>query len=218
MKSIVFWFDFVSPYAYLAFEGLPRALEGLSHSVEYRPVLFAGLLKAHGQKGPAEIAGKRDWTYRQIAWMAHTHGIRLDLPAVHPFNPLPLLRLALAAGDGTGAGEGACNRWVAETIFRHVWQGGRDPTDPARLAKLREQIAPRRDPESEAVKAELKAQTERALAQGLFGVPTMQAMGRDLWGFDALPMLRAALQSDPWFDGPAWDAAARLPVGASRKP
>src|SRR3990167_4775339 len=98
MKYITFYFDFVSPYAYLAFERLPEALMGHSYSMRYQPVLFAGLLKHHGQLGPAEIAPKRDWTYRQVLWQAHQHGVDLQLPAAHPFNPLALLRLAVALG------------------------------------------------------------------------------------------------------------------------
>ena len=70
MTPITFHFDVVSPFAYLAFEHLPEALEGVSHVVEYRPVLFAGLLKAHGHKGPAEIPPKREWTFRQVDWLA----------------------------------------------------------------------------------------------------------------------------------------------------
>ena len=108
MKRITFYLDFISPYAYLAFEQLPQALQGLSYAVDYQPVLFAGLLKHHGQLGPAEMPGKRDWTYRQVLWLAHRHGIPLQLPAAHPFNPLPLLRLALACGEG-----GRINRYVA---------------------------------------------------------------------------------------------------------
>ena len=60
MKHIDCYLDFISPYAYLAFERLPRALEGLSYQVSYWPILFAGLLQHHGQLGPAEIAPKRD--------------------------------------------------------------------------------------------------------------------------------------------------------------
>ena len=96
MKHITFYLDFISPYAYLAFEKLPQALEGLSYSVDYKPVLLAGLLKHHGQLGPAEIAGKREWTFRQVQWLAKAHGIALTIPQAHPFNPLALLRLALA--------------------------------------------------------------------------------------------------------------------------
>ena len=72
---------------------LPEVLKGLSHAVEYRPVLFAGMLAHHGQKGPAEIEAKRAWTFRHVHWLAHSHGIPMDTPARHPFNPLPLLRL-----------------------------------------------------------------------------------------------------------------------------
>jgi 2-hydroxychromene-2-carboxylate isomerase len=216
MKNIVFYLDFISPYSYLAFEQLPRALEGISVSVEYRPVLFAGLLHAHGQRGPAEIAPKRDWTYRQVAWLAHSQGIALQLPTAHPFNPLPLLRLALACASGEGVNTHP-NRYVCETLYRHVWAGGGDAVDPVRLAALTERLGPVRDPAGDAVKQQLRSNTEEALAQGVFGVPTCVAQGKHFWGFDALPMLRAALLADPWFDGPAWEAASRLPAGQQRK-
>lgn len=212
MKHITFYLDFISPYAYLAFEELPRALEGLSYAVEYRPVLFAAFLKKHGQLGPAEIAPKRDWTYRQVLWNAHAHGIPMDLPAAHPFNPLGLLRLAVACGS-----DGHINRYVAETVFRHAWRGGADAADPARLEALRAQLQPARDPASEEVKAELKANTDAAIARGLFGVPTFEVGGKLFWGFDALPMLREYLQGGAWFDSDAWEQAARLPAGLTRR-
>ncbi|WP_137895313.1 2-hydroxychromene-2-carboxylate isomerase [Ramlibacter sp. 2FC] len=210
MKQLDFYLDFISPYAYLAFEKLPEALEGISHSLRYRPLLLAGLLRHHGQLGPAEIAGKRAWTYRQVQWLAHSQGVDMQLPASHPFNPLGLLRLALACDA-----QGEPNRYVCETIFRHVWRGGAEAADPLRLAQLTRELAPARDPQSEAVKAELKARTEQALALGLFGVPTIAVDGHLFWGLDALPMLRAYLLGDPWFQGPAWDAAVSLPSSTS---
>ena len=211
MKQITFWFDFISPYAYLAFEQLPRALQGLSHGVAYKPVLFAGLLKQHGQLGPAEIAPKRDWTYRQVLWLAHSQGLPMELPAAHPFNPLALLRLALACGA-----DGRANRYVCETLFRHAWRGGLDAGDTVRLDALRRAMNPARDPAGEDVKAELRRNTQEALALGLFGVPAFEVEGKLFWGFDALPMLRACLEGDSWFDSGAWEAAQRLPTGVSR--
>lgn len=212
MKRIVFWFDVISPFTYLAFEHLPQALEGCSYEVQYRPVLFAGLLGHWGQKGPAEIAPKRAWTFRHIAWLSHTLSIPIDTPATHPFNPLPLLRLSLACCD---AGD-TPNRHVVETLMRHVWRGGADATDAARVRALTETLAPRRDPASDEVKNELRAHTNDAVARGVFGVPTFDLDGRLFWGIDALPMLRAALQGDAWFDGPQWDAAAIAPPGVTR--
>jgi len=211
MKQVTFHLDFISPYAYLAFEQLPRALQGLSYGVDYRPVLFAGLLKHHGQLGPAEIAPKRDWTYRQVLWLAHAHGIPMQMPAAHPFNPLALLRLALACGE-----DGLANRYVCETLFRHVWRGGEDAADPQRLAALKTLLNPARDPASDAVKAELKANTDAAIARGLFGVPTYTVDDKLFWGLDALAMLRAYLEGDPWFAQGDWEAAARRP-GAQRR-
>ena len=211
MKHITFHFDFISPYAYLAFEKLPQALQGLSYEVTYRPVLFAAFLKHHGQLGPAEIAPKRDWTYRQVLWTAHAHGIPMQMPARHPFNPLALLRLALACGS-----DGTVNRYVAETLFRHVWRGGAEADDAQRLEEVRNLLQPKRDPTSDAVKAELKANTDAAIARGLFGVPTCEVDGRLFWGFDGLAMLRAYLDGDGWFASGAWEQAASLPTGKTR--
>jgi 2-hydroxychromene-2-carboxylate isomerase len=171
MKHITCYLDFISPYAYLAFEHLPTALAGTSYAMTYKPVLFAGLLKHHGQLGPAEIAPKRDWTYRQVLWLAQRHGIDLTLPKSHPFNPLGLLRLAVASDE-----QGLPNRYVTETIFRHVWCGGEEASDAARLAQLTAQLAPDRAPDSDAVKAQLKHHTEEAIAKGLFGVPLLRWM------------------------------------------
>ncbi len=210
MKHITFYLDFISPYAWLAFEKLPEALKGISHSVRYKPLLFAGLLKHHGQLGPAEIAGKRDWTYRQVLWLAQQQGVPLQLPASHPFNPLPLLRLAVACDA-----HGTPNRYVCETLFRHVWVGGAEAADPQRLAALAQQLAPARDANGAEAKAQLKAHSDEAIAQGVFGVPTLAVDGKLFWGADALPMLRAYLLGDAWFDGPEWDAAGQRP-GLSR--
>lgn len=206
MKRIAFYLDFISPYAYLAFEHLPQALEGLSYEVEYRPILFAALLKHHGQLGPAEIPGKREWTYRQVLWQAHVHGIPMQMPAAHPFNPLGLLRLAIACGP---------NRHVCETLFRHVWRGGADAADAARLQSVQQQLSPVRDPASDEVKAALKQASDSAIAAGLFGVPTFAVDDKLFWGFDALPMLRAYLLGDEWF-GSAWQDAVRATAAPTK--
>jgi 2-hydroxychromene-2-carboxylate isomerase len=211
MKTIAFYFDFISPYAWLGFDALPQALQGISHRVVNKPILFAALLKHHGQLGPAEIPAKRDWTYRQVLWQAKQQGTPLQLPAMHPFNPLGLLRLATASDA-----DGQPSRFVCEQVFRHVWCSGQDAADPQRLAQLAAQLKPVRDPSDADVKQSLQAQTESAIAQGIFGVPTWVVDGRHFWGQDALPVLRAYLQGDPWFDGPDWQAPSLCGVGVRR--
>ncbi|MBC7380200.1 MAG: 2-hydroxychromene-2-carboxylate isomerase [Burkholderiaceae bacterium] len=209
---MTFYLDFISPYAYLAFEKLPQALEGLSYHVVYKPVLFGGILKHHGQLGPAEIAPKRDWTYRQVLWLAHTHGIELQMPSAHPFNPLALLRLAVACDA-----RGSPNRYVCETLFRHVWRGGADAADATRLQALSAELPPHDDVASDEVKNRLKNNTQDAIAQGVFGVPMFEVDGKLFWGMDALPMLRAWLENDAWFSGSDWDSVNRIGVGISRQ-
>jgi len=212
MKIITFYLDFISPYAWLAFDALPQALEGISHRVVYKPVVFGAMLKHHGQLGPAEIPAKRDWTYRQVQWQARAQGTPLQLPASHPFNSLALLRLATACdADGTP------NRFACEKIFRHVWCTGQDAADAGRLAALSADLKPTGDVASDTVKQQLKAHTDEALALNLFGVPSLVVDGQVFWGNDALPMLRAYLQGDPWFQSPDWTGVAQLPVGVQRK-
>ena len=205
MKTITFYLDFVSPYAWLAFERLPQELEGLSYNVEYRPVLLGALLQQHGNPGPAGIAPKREWTYRHVMWLGHALGVPLQTPVHHPFNSLGLLRQALACSS-----DGCINRFVTETLLRHVWIGGHDALDTARLAQLAQELAPQLQPatDSEHVKALLRANTDTAAARGVFGVPAFVVDDQLFWGLDSLPMLRAYLQGDSWFSTSACAAAS----------
>ena len=216
MKHITFYLDFISPYAWLAFERLPDVLAGLNYSVVYRPVLLGALLQQHGNPGPAGIAPKRNWTYRHVTWLGHAQGTPLQMPVRHPFNPLPLLRQSLACSD-----DGGINRFVAGTVLRHVWQGGHDALDAERLtalaAELAEQQRPGQDASSDLPKVLLRTNTEAAQAAGVFGVPAFEVDGRLFWGLDGLPMLRAYLDGDVWFEGPDWDAVSQVVSGLPPK-
>ena len=213
MTPIDFWFDPISPYSYLAFERLPEALVGLSYAVAYRPIVFGALLKARAHKGPAEIEPKRAWTFRQVHWLGHRAGIPIATPARHPFNPLALSRLLWAtAADGATP-----SRWACETVLRHVWRSeGADAEAPARIATLRATLVPRRDPASDDVKRQLRRATDDALAQGVFGVPTIGVGDKRFWGFDALEMVAALLKHDPWFDAPHWEREGAPRAGVQR--
>ncbi len=209
MASIDWYFDFVSPFAYLQSERLAEL--GPRVDLRFRPVLFAGLLDAHGQKGPAEIARKRVFTYRFVVWQAKRLDIPFKIPPEHPFNPLPLLRLAIACD---------CTPDAVHRIFRFVWRDGRLPDLPIEWAELVHDLglpdAQRRiaDPD---VKAALRRNTDEAIARGVYGVPTL-AIGDELfWGADATPMAAEFLAAGSRWTDPQMDRIATLPVGASRR-
>ena len=180
--------------------------------IRYRPVLFAGLLKAHGHKGPAEIASKRIFTYRFVAWQASRLGIPMKFPAVHPFNPLPLLRLAIVAD---------CEPDAVRRIFRFVWRDGRLGDLPIEWAELIAELgihdASARVDAPE-VKDALRRSTDEALARGVFGVPTL-AIGDELfWGADATAMAMDYVAQGCRYADPEMARIASLPIGAERDP
>ncbi|MEO6363539.1 MAG: 2-hydroxychromene-2-carboxylate isomerase [Caldimonas sp.] len=212
MKHIDFWFDPVSPYAWLAFERLPEALAGLSYSVAYRPIVFAALLRHWGHKGPAEIEPKRAWTFRHVHWLAYRHGIALDTPARHPFNPIALSRLAWACAPPGRTP----SRYVCEKVLRHVWIGGEEAEAVDRLQALTASLAPATDPGSDGVKLRLRSASDEAVVKGLFGVPTLGIGDKLFWGLDALEMVAGCIAEDAWFDAAHWQREGQPRPGVSR--
>ena len=202
------YFDFVSPFAYLQSEQLAALAPRIS--VRYKPVLFAGILGAHGQLGPAEIPAKRAFTYRFVLWQAKQLGIPLKLPHEHPFNPLPLLRLAIACD---------CQATAIHRIFRFVWRDGRLPDLPIEWAELTQELdladADARIAEPE-VKDTLRRYTDEAIALGVFGVPTLALRGELFWGADATQMAADFAAAGCRWTDPEFARAAVLPIGAAR--
>lgn len=203
---MVWYFDVISPFAALA---IPE-MEALcaQHEVVFRPVLFAGLLKAFGHLGPAEIPAKRTQTYRIVQWIADEHGIPFRAPPAHPFNPLALLRL-LCARELTVAD--------AAVAFQLVWGEGRDPESPETAAMLAAALGVPLDAGSDpAVKDLLRTNTEAAVAAGVYGVPTL-AIGDELfWGLDAMPMALAYLADPGLFASGEMARVSNLPMAAQR--
>jgi len=208
MTRAQWYFDFISPYAYLQLLRLPQMREACD--LELRPLLLAALLNHWGQLGPAEIAPKRVFTYTQVRWLARREGIALKIPEAHPFNPLKLLRLAIHLGASYG---------VVRRLFDFVWRDGCIPENGAAWSALTTELGVA-DAEAiiarDEVKRALRANTESAIAAGVFGVPTIAVDGHLFWGNDATDMALDYLNNPASF---AADAAliARLPVAAQRR-
>ena len=181
------YFDFISPFAYLQWRRLRR--DHPEVALNPKPLLFAAILNHVGQLGPAEIPQKRRHTYRIVLWQARAAGIPLHFPPAHPFNPLPALRLCLAAPDRMQA---------IDAIFAHIWEHGRLADSVEALADVAASLGID-DPAAIArdeVKRELLANGEEAMALGVFGVPTLRVRDELFWGNDATE-LALAFARDP---------------------
>jgi len=205
---IAWYFDFVSPFAWLQWQQV-RELAG-RREVALRPILFGALLKEMNHRGPAEIPRKREFTYRYAQWRARQAGVPMRFPPTHPFNPLPALRLAIAAGstvDTVGA------------IFEWIWAHGRAADTAETLAPLAASLGiddVRVALAAPDVKAALQANFEEAMRQQLFGVPTL-AIGEELfWGADAHDFAMDYLADPAQFGHGEMARLGQLPVGISR--
>ena len=188
MNDIRWYFDPISPFAFLQWPQVAALAQ--QRAVSLRPILFAALLDHHGQKGPAEIPAKRRFTYRYVQWRAAQLGRALRFPPAHPFNPLPALRLIIAAGSSAQA---------TQAVLDWVWAEGRAADSLAAIQPLAAALGID-DPASAlaepAVKQALRENGEEAQRLGVFGVPTLSIDGELFWGEDATAMAQEWL-ADP---------------------
>ncbi len=210
MTRIDWYFDFISPYAYLASEHLHR-IKGDVEIIPH-PVLFAGILKQWDTRGPAEIGSMRKFTYRQIAWLAQHNNIPLKFPPVHPFNPLKLLRLYIGLGGGIER---------AKQLFRFVWAEGGTVEDPIAWQRLLGQLGVTAEEAEQLVsqpevKRQLIDSTNAGLELGLFGVPAFVVDGEIFWGFDSIEFLNEYLGDRGLFETSAMEEADGVGEGVRR--
>jgi 2-hydroxychromene-2-carboxylate isomerase len=198
-RALRFYFDYISPNAYLAWTQLPALEERHGVRVVPVPVLFAGLLEAYGQLGPAEVPPKVLWMTRNNLRKAAILGVPLEPPAFHPFNPLLALRVSSVAMD-----DGAKRRLVS-ALFEAVWVRGLHVAEAAVVERVVREAgldaaalcAAASTPECKAL---LRAQTDAAIARGVFGVPTMEVGDELFWGYDDIPYLRRHLAGNDTLD------------------
>lgn len=198
MRTLRFHFDFISPYAYLAWTQIHALAERRGSIVEPEPVLFAGLLNHHGQKGPAEIPAKRAYVFKDTLRRALTLGVPIGVPPSHPFNPLIALRAVCVAPR-------ASKLALVDGLFAATW--GDAPLKGIDRAEVVAQVASEAGLDGEALVARaasqeakdaLRAATEEAIAAGVFGVPTVRVGEELFWGLDSFDLLEQHLEGkDP---------------------
>ena len=202
------YFDVISPFAYLQSLRLGEVTDRVELSL--KPVLFAGLLNAHGQKGPAEIASKKLFTYRMVTHLAQARGVPFTFPDAHPFNPIRALRLCIALGS---------NPDVVAKIFHAIWGEGHLPDNDTGWQAIQSAVGINNGDELIAdpvIKKELIANGEQALAENVFGVPTFTAEGKVFWGDDAMEFFSAWLDDPDILNSPEMAKLNALPSSATR--
>ncbi len=189
---VTFYFDPISPYAWLASKALGR-IDDIGGEIAFQPVLFAGLLNANGTKGPAEVEAKRRYIFRDVLREATRAGLPFQAPPGHPFNPLQALRMCLAVREADA------RRRFSLKVMAAAWEQGLDISDVAIL----KQVAADCELDGDAiafqarqagVKVQLAADTEQAIAEGVFGVPTFKVGSELFWGADRVHSLMRYLQ------------------------
>jgi len=211
MKQPADWyFDLISPFSYFQLHRLEPFRQRLE--IAPKPILLGAVLKHWGQLGPAELPPKRIATYRMCQWTADRRGLPFTMPQRHPFNPLAALRLLTTLGPDWGQ---------VERAFDFVFRQGRVPDNEGELAAFAEQVAPGADAAAlstdDAGKERLRANTDEAIARGIFGVPSLAFGGELFWGDDATEMALAFLDDPGLFSRGAMERIASLPEGVQRR-
>ncbi len=194
-RRLAFYFDYISHNAYLAWSELGELAETYELTVDPIPVLFAGLLDAHGQLGPAEIPAKARWMVRDVLRKSARYGVTLAPPASHPFNPLPTLRVTSLPLLDERRSE------VVSALFEATWARSLDVGEPDVVAGVLDELgldgrALMSAASSVDARHRLRSQTDSAVKAGVFGVPTLMIEGELFWGFDDLAHLELYLRGE----------------------
>lgn len=209
MNTVDWYFDFVSPFAWLQWERLHR--DHPQVPLKPVPVVLGAILSHWGTMGPAELPDKRRFTYRMVLWQARQLGIPTRFPPAHPFNSLAAQRLAIAAANTAEA---------ITAIYRHIWRDGLSGDTAESLAPVAVAIGID-DVESAvadaAVKTQLRDNTAQAIARGVFGAPTLIVGDELFWGLDATDMAVAAWHEPGLLSREGFNEADELPIGVQRQ-
>ncbi len=191
-EQVEFFFDFSSPFAYLASTQIERVAASAAASVAFRPFLLGALFKNIGTANVPMLEyspAKQAWIGKDIARHAERYGIGFRFPSTFPIRSVLPLRAAIAAGDQLPA--------VMHTLFKAAWVDDRDIAEPGSLAKILEDgghdaglVERASDP---SVKAKLREHTDRAQAIEACGAPTFLVGQHVFWGQDRLELVRRAL-------------------------
>ena len=185
IKPFEFYFDFISPYSFLAHKQIKKIEANENVKIKYNPILLGGLHNLHGIKAPAFIPAKAKHMIRDCKLIAEKNEIRFKFNYYFPIRTLNLMRGVLVAEEDN------IKSYYIDSIFNTIWQDGLNMNDEIIIEKVLKNLNV--NPKtfflrstSSLVKESLRKKTSEAYEKGIFGAPTFIANNKIFWGQDRI--------------------------------
>ena len=196
---IDFYFEFASPYGYLASTQIDAIAARHDRAVAWHPIMLGAAFKETGARPLMQTPLKGPYLLHDVPRFARLLGVPLTLPPVMPMNSLAASRACVWL-EQTDA---ALAKSLAQALFHAHWGEGHDLSAPEAVAEVAAGLGIERDDllsavADQRVKDRLKAQTQTAIERGVFGSPFIFVDGEPFWGADRLPQIEAWLSKGGW--------------------
>jgi 2-hydroxychromene-2-carboxylate isomerase len=190
IKPFDFYFDFVSPYSFLAHQEIKKIEKKENIKIKYKPILLGGLHNLNGITAPAFIPSKAKFMIRDCKLIAEKNRIRFKFNSYFPIKTLNLMRGAMIAEEDD------FQAFYIDKIFDAIWRDGLNMNDQNIIDKIIKniEINPKTfflRASSQNIKAILKKKTDDAYQKGIFGAPTFVVNNKIFWGQDRLEFVLA---------------------------
>jgi 2-hydroxychromene-2-carboxylate isomerase len=185
IKSFDFYFDFISPYSFLAHKEMRKIENKTKIRIRYKPILLGGLHNLHGIKAPAFIPAKARHMIRDCKLIAERNNVKFKFNSYFPIKSLNLMRGVLVAEEDN------IKKYYIDNIFNTIWQDGLNMNDENIIFKILKNlnINPKTfalRSTSNSIKDSLRKKTSDAYEKGIFGAPTFVSNNKIFWGQDRI--------------------------------
>ncbi len=185
IKPFEFYFDFISPYSFLAHKEIKKIEEKNSIKIDYKPILLGGLHNLHNIKAPAFIPAKAKFMIRDCKLIAEKNRIKFKFNSYFPIKTLNLMRGVLVAEEDN------YKNYYIDIIFNAIWQDGLNLNDENIVQKILKNlnINPKTftlRSSSASIKDLLRKKTNEAFDKGIFGAPSFVSNNKIFWGQDRI--------------------------------
>ncbi len=185
IKPFDFYFDFISPYSFIAHKEIQKIEKKFSFKVRYKPILLGGLHNLHGIKAPAFIPAKAKHMIRDCKLLAEKNKVKFKFNSYFPIRSLNLMRGVLVAEEDN------LKSYYVDKIFDAIWQDGLNMNDENVVQKILKNLGI--NPKtfllrstSSSIKDALRNKTDEAYTKGIFGAPSFVANNKIFWGQDRI--------------------------------